>query len=39
MHADKGGAVVTMDVNDYIKEANRQLLDTNFYTKLPSDLT
>ena len=38
-HADKGGAVVIIDVNDYIKEANRQLSDTNFYTKLPSDLT
>ena len=38
-HADKGGAVVIIDVNDYIKEANRQLSDINFYTKLPSDLT
>ena len=37
-HADKGGAVVIIDVNDF-KEANRQLSDTNFYTKLPSDLT
>ena len=36
-HADKGGAVVIIDVNDYIKEANRQLSDTNFYTKLPSN--
>ena len=29
-HADKGGAVVIIDVNDYIKDANRQLSDTNF---------
>ena len=28
-----------MDANDYIREANRQLSDINFYTKLPSDLT
>ena len=27
-----------MDVNDYIKDENRQLSDTNFYTKLPSYL-
>ena len=39
MHADKGGAVVIIDVNDYIKESNRQLSDSKFYTKLSSDLT
>ena len=38
-HADIGGAVVIIDVNDYIKETNRQLSDTKCYTKLPSDLT
>ncbi len=37
--ADKGGALVIMDVNDYIKEADRQLDDTNFYRKLSSDPT
>ena len=37
--ADKGGAVVIMDVNDYINEANRQLDNTEFYKKLTSDPT
>ena len=27
--ADKGGAVVILDIKDYIDEANRQLNDTN----------
>ena len=35
--ADKGGAVVIMDVDDYVKEANRQLDDSTFYKKLPQD--
>ena len=37
--ADKGGAVVIMDVDDYVKEANRQLDDSTFYKKLPQDPT
>ena len=38
-NSDKGGAVVIMDVEDYIKEANRQLSDTNNYQKLNIDPT
>ena len=37
--ADKGGAVVINDVNDYIDEANRQLSDKKFYKKLPNNPT
>ena len=37
--ADKGGATVIIDVNDYISEANRQLEDGNFYRNLNSDPT
>ena len=37
--ADKGGAVVVQDVTDYVKEANRQLADTNFYKKLKENPT
>ena len=37
--ADKGGALVIMDVEDYVKEADRQLNDKKFYKKLPSDPT
>ena len=37
--ADKGGACVILDVNDYIKEAERQLTDESFYKELPSDPT
>ena len=37
--ADKGGAVVIMNVDDYIKEANRQLDNTEFYTKLITNPT
>ena len=29
--ADKGGATVIMNVEDYVKEAQRQLKDTNYY--------
>ena len=32
--ADKGGAVVIISLKDYIKEAKRQLDNTEFYTKL-----
>ena len=38
-NADKGGAVVILDVKDYVKEAMRQLGDTNFYKVLPNDPT
>ena len=37
--ADKGGAVVIMSRDEYIKEGNRQLSDTNFYVQTDSDLT
>ena len=37
--ADKGGAVVIQNVDDYIKEAERQLGDTEFYQKVDRDLT
>ena len=32
--ADKGGALVIIDVNDYVKEAHRQLKDKDFYAEL-----
>ena len=38
-NADKGGAVVINDVNQYIKEAERQLLDRNFYKKVTTNPT
>ena len=38
-NADKGGAVVILDVEDYIQEAMRQLNDTDHYKKLPNDTT
>ena len=37
--ADKGGAVVIVDVKDYIKEAERQLNNTKNYRKLQEDPT
>ena len=37
--ADKGSAVVVMNRNDYIAEGHKQLSDTNFYTKVDTDLT
>ena len=37
--ADKGGAVVIMDVEHYINEANRQLSDTKNYQKLNINTT
>ena len=37
--ADKGGAVVIFDVDDYIQEANRQLDNKEFYKKLTIDTT
>ena len=38
-NADKGGAVLTMDVNDYIREAKRQLNDSKNYKVLDKDPT
>ena len=38
-NADKGGAVVIMDVEKYINEANRQLSDKSNYKKLQEDPT
>ena len=37
--ADKGNAVVIVDVSDYINEANRQLNSTKFYKKITKDRT
>ena len=37
--ADKGGAVVIINVEDYLKEAKRQLDNTAFYQKVDNDLT
>ena len=37
--ADKGGAVVIMNTENYIKEANRQLSDKNNYKTLLTDST
>ena len=37
--ADKEGAVVIMDVNKYVNECNKQLDNTEYYTKLSSDPT
>ena len=37
--ADKGSGVVIMNTQDYVREAQRQLSDTNFYEKLDSDPT
>ena len=37
--ADKGGAVVLMNRDDYIKEGIRQLSDSKFYIQTPNDLT
>ena len=37
--ADKGGATVILDIEDYIKEAERQLHDTDTYETLEGDPT
>ena len=37
--ADKGGAVVIINVDDYLKEAKCRLDNTEFYQKLNQDLT
>ena len=36
---DKGGALVILDVDDYINEANRQLNNKEFYKEVPNDPT
>ena len=38
-NADKGGAIVIQDVQDYIMEAERQLNDENTYKQIPEDAT
>ena len=38
-NADKGGAVVIINVEKYINEANRQLSDKRNYKKLQEDPT
>ena len=38
-NADKGGAIVIMDIDKYISEAQRQLNDENNYKKLQTDPT
>ena len=37
--ADKGGAVVIQEVDDYVAEANRQLGDSEYYKRIDHDLT
>ncbi|RXM29423.1 hypothetical protein EOD39_8793, partial [Acipenser ruthenus] len=37
--ADKGGGIVVQKKVDYIRESQRQLLDSNFYKKLEFDPT
>ena len=39
MKEDKGGAVVIVDIDDYIQEAYRQLDNKEFYKKLTIDTT
>ena len=36
---DKGGAVVILDVEDYVKEAERQFINKENYRKINCDLT
>ena len=38
-NADKGGTVVIIDIHEYIKEANRQLNDTEYYCILTHNPT
>ena len=37
--ADKGGALVIIDINDYLKEAHRQIKDEAFYAELTNNPT
>ena len=39
INADKGGAITILDTENYIKEANRQLKNTQCYQKLDSNHT
>nr|XP_008123603.1 PREDICTED: uncharacterized protein LOC103282659 [Anolis carolinensis] len=37
--ADKGGAIVLLNLSDYITEVNKHLTDRSFYKPIPSDPT
>ena len=37
--ADKGSSIVVMNIEDYVKEAERQLSDEKFYKKVNNDLS
>ena len=37
--ADKGGAIVILNRNDYLREGYTQLSNRNFYQEIPEDLT
>ena len=37
--ADKGGAIVILDVKDYIEKANKELKDENYYKRIIHDPT
>ena len=37
--ADKGGAIVILDVEDYIDQTNKKLKDENYYKRISRDLT
>ena len=39
INADKGGAIIIMDIEKYISEAQRQLNDKNNYKKLQTNPT
>ena len=39
MRANNGGAVVIMDIIDFVKEGNRQLNNINYYPELSYDIT
>jgi hypothetical protein len=39
INADKGGAITTLDVDDYIKDANKQLNNETCYKKLTTNPT
>ena len=36
---DKGGAIVILDVKDYIEKANKELKDENYYKRIIHDPT
>ena len=37
--ADKGGATVILDIEDYIQKANKELKDENYYKRISHDPT